>query len=218
MNTLANSGKSGYNGAMKAFALVLCLAGFAAAADIAPPAPAPAGLDEATRVKIIDYMLKTPLNEADPMLVSGFMKLDPDAQPKKLRDKVRGKQMEIDAVVKMHNGKKKGPFRDPVPTCNPKYYKGPEGLKTMQMIQGNDEITWEEEEYVEKKSNCPEEQLMCEFSLNIVVLPRPGKPPIKRFFMMVQDPLMAFVAEKRGGGGSVGNRYFEETKPTCKKF
>jgi hypothetical protein len=217
MIALAHNRNVPYTTGVRALVLIFCLCGFASAADPAPAAPAaPAGPDEATRIKIIDYMLKTPLNEADPMLVSGFMKLDPDAQPKKLRDKVRGKQMAIDAMVKLHDGKKKGPFRDPVPTCNPKYY-GPEGVKIFGMM-GEDEISWDEEDYVEKKSNCPEAQLMCEFSLNISVTIRPGKPPLKRFFMMPQDPLMAFVAEKRGGGGSAGNRYFEETKPTCKKF
>ena len=90
---------------MKSLALLLCLTFPAAAADSGP--------DEATRIKIAEYMLKTPLNEADPSLVSGFMKLDASALPKKLQDKARGKQLEIDAIVKIHNGKKKGPFRFP---------------------------------------------------------------------------------------------------------
>ena len=33
----------------------------------------------------------------------------------------------------------------------------------------------------------------------------------------VADPLMALVAEKRGGGGSSGNKYFQELKPSCQK-
>jgi len=194
---------------MKLLVLVLCLAGVAAAADSAGP-------DEATRIKIAEYMLKTPMNEADPVLVSGFMKLDTTILPKKLRDKARGKQMEIDAIVKIHNGKKKGPFRFPV-ACELKRYEGPEGLRIMGMIIGNEEIAGEEEEYIELKANCTEEQLMCEFSLNIVLMKRKDKPPLKRYFLMSQDPLMALVAEKRGGGGSAGNKYFQELKPSCQK-
>jgi len=144
------------------------------------------------------------------------MKLDPETLPKKIRDKTRAKQMEIDAVVKIHDGKKKGPFRFPSPTCTPKRY-GPEGVRIMAMIMGNEEIAWEEEEYLELKGNCTEDQLICEFSLNVVVIPRKGQPPLKRFYLMVQDPLMAWVAEKRGGGASVGNRYFQELKPSCQK-
>lgn len=207
--TLADKRNVRYTTGMRALILFLCLSGCAAAAE------PQGGPDEATRIKIAEYMLKTPLNEADPALVSGFMKLDTAILPKKLREKARGKQMAIEAMVKMHDGKKKGPFRDPVPTCNPKYY-GPEGVKIFTMM-GQEEVTWDEEEYVEKKSNCPEAQLMCEFSLNISVTIRPGKPPLKRFFLMPQDPLMAFVAEKRGGG-KTGGTYFEETKPTCKRF
>ena len=194
---------------MKAFALILLLAGLAAAAD-------PSGPDEETRVKIVQYMLKTPLNEADPTLVSGFMKIDPETLPKKLRDRARAKQMEIDAVVKIHNGKKKGPFRFPV-ACEPKYYEGEEGIRAMRLIIGNVEIAQEEEEYVELKGNCTEVQLMCEFSLNVVIMRRPGKPPLRRFFLMDKDPLMAWVAEKRGGGASAGNQYFQELKPSCQK-
>ena len=87
----------------------------------------------------------------------------------------------------------------------------------MGMIPGNAEIEWEEEEYVELKTNCTEDQLLCEFSLNVIVIPRPGKPPKKRFYLMEADPLMALVAEKRGGGGSNG-RYFQELKPKCQKL
>ncbi|MCR4296254.1 MAG: hypothetical protein NUW21_12020 [Elusimicrobia bacterium] len=192
---------------MKALALVLLLAGPVLAADDGP--------DEETRVKIAEYMLKTPLDEANPTLVSGFMKLDTATLPKKLREKSRARQMEIDAVVKIHKGKKKGPFRFPE-TCTPKVYKGAEGLRAMQMIHGNGEIEGDEKDYIERKTNCTEEQLMCEFSLNIVVIMRPGKPPLQRFFLMDMDPLMALVAEKRGGGASTG-KYFQEMKPSCQK-
>ncbi|MBI2385493.1 MAG: hypothetical protein HYV14_05695 [Elusimicrobia bacterium] len=193
---------------MKALILALLLAGPAFAAETGP--------DEETRVKIAQYMLKTPMNEADPTLVSGFMKLDPESLPKKMRDKVRAKQMEIDAVVKIHNGKKKGPFRFPA-ACQIKIYEGPEGMRVMKLIMGNEEITEEEEEYLELKGNCTEEQLMCEFSLNIVMMRPKGKPPRKHYFVMQGDPLMAWVAEKRGGGASAGNQYFQEMKPSCQK-
>lgn len=192
---------------MKALALILLLAG---------PVLADDGPDAATRVKIAEYMLKTPLDEADPTLVSGFMKLDTATLPKKLREKSRARQMEIDAVVKIHKGKKKGPFRFPE-ACMPKVYKGAEGLRAMQMIQGNGEIEGDEKDYIERKTGCTEEQLMCEFSLNIVVILRPGKPPLQRFFLMEADPIMALVAEKRGGGASAGNQYFQEMKPSCQK-
>lgn len=194
---------------MKALALCLFLAAPAYADETSGP-------DEATRVKIVQYMLKTPLNEANPTLVSGFMKLDAQSLPVKLRDKTRAKQLEIDAVVKIHKGKKKGPFRFPA-GCEIKRYEGPEGIRIMGMISGNVEIDGAEEDYIEKKTNCTEDNLLCEFSLNIVLMKRKDKPPLKRYFIMDRDPLMALVAEKRGGGASAGNLYFQELKPSCQK-
>lgn len=194
---------------MKVLALILCLAGFAAPLHAEEP-------DEATRVKMAEYMLKTPLDEANPTLVSGFMQMDTNTLPKKLREKARAKQMQIDAIVKIHKGKKKGPFRFPA-ACEIKRYEGPEGIRIMGLIIGNSEITEEEEEYLELKGNCTEEQLMCEFSLNIVLLKRKDKPPLKKYFLMEADPLMAWVAEKRGGGASAGNQYFQDLKPSCQQ-
>jgi hypothetical protein len=194
---------------MKGLALILCLAGAAAAADSSGP-------DEKTKIKLVEYMLKTAPADADPSIVSGFMKIDTETLPKKLREKARAKQMQIDGLVKIHEGKKKGPFRYPA-ACEIKRYEGPEGIRIMGMIIGNVEIQPEEEDYIEKKTNCSEDQLICEFSMNIVVMKRPGKPNLKRYFMLDGDPLMSIVAEKRAGGASAGNQYFQELKPSCQQ-
>lgn len=193
---------------MRTLALLLCLA--------APAFSDPPGMDAETRDKIVAYMLKTPLADADPTLVSGFMKIDAQTLAPKLRDRARAKQLEVEQVMKVHKGKKKGPFRFPA-ACEIKRYEGPDGIRIMGMIQGNQEIEGEEEEYIETKTNCTEDQLLCEFSLNIVLMKRKDKPPLKRYFLMETDPLMALVAEKRGGGASAGNRYFQELKPSCQK-
>lgn len=192
---------------MKSLALILCLVGFAAAAE-------PEGPDEATRIKMVEYMFKTPMNEADPLVVSAFMKLDTQTLPKKLRDKAHAKQLEVDVVVKMHKGNKKGPYRVPA-ACVIKTYEGPEGMRIMGMIMGNEEIEGDEEEYIERKTNCTESQLLCEFSLNIVLIKRKGKPSLKHYFLMSSDPLMALVASKRAGASAGGNKYFGETPPSC---
>lgn len=194
---------------MKTLALLLFLFGFAVPVHAEEP-------DEETRVKTAQYMLKTPLDEANQTVVQAFMKLDTKTLPPKLRDKARAKQLEIDAVVKIHKGKKKGPFRFPA-ACEIKRYEGPEGIRVMGYIIGNTEITEEEEQYLELKGNCTEEQLICEFSLNVVLIKRKDKPTLRRYFMMEMDPLMAWVAEKRGGGASAGNNYFQALKPSCQQ-
>lgn len=187
-------------------ALLLCLASVPVLAE-----------DEATELKLVEYILKTPTSEANPALVAPFMRLDTAKLPKKLRDKAKAKQLEIEGAVKIFKGKKKGPFRYPE-ACVIKRYEGSEGIRIMGLIIGNVEIETEEEEYIEKKANCTEDQLLCEFSLNIVLIKRKDKPPLKRYYLLDTDPLMAFVAEKRGGGASNGNRYFQELKPSCQQL
>lgn len=171
--------------------------------------------DEADRIKLVQYMLKTPTADADPNLVAPFMQLDVETLPKKYREKARAKQVEIQLLMKVSKGKKKGPFRYPE-ACQAKRY-GPEGVQIMNMIIGNVEIEVDEVDYVKLKTNCSEEQLICEFSLNVVVIPRKDKPPLVKYYLMESDPLMALVAEKRGGGASAGNNYFQELKPSCQQ-
>lgn len=191
---------------MRLLLLFLCL--------LAVPARA---ADEADRIKLVEYMLKTPTGDADPKLVAPFMQIDTSALPKKYQRKAQAKQIEIQMLMKIAKGKKKGPFRYPE-ACQAKRYYGELGLQTMAMIIGNVEVEPEEIDYIRLKTNCTEEQLICEFSLNVVVLPAKGKAPARiKYFLMETDPLMALVAEKRGGGGSAGNRYFQELKPSCQK-
>lgn len=195
--------------AMKTLALLLFFFGFAVPLHAEEP-------DEETRLKTAQYMLKTPLDLANPTVVAAFMKLDTTKLPVKLREKARAKQLEVDGVVKIHKGKKKGPFRFPA-ACEIKRYEGPEGIRIMGYIIGNTEITQDEEEYLELKGNCTEDQLICEFSLNVVLIKRKDKPPLRRYFLLEGDPLMAWVAEKRGGGASAGNNYFQALKPSCQQ-
>ncbi|UPT73964.1 MAG: hypothetical protein M0D55_19370 [Elusimicrobiota bacterium] len=172
--------------------------------------------DEATRLKLVQYMLKTPTADADPKLVAPFMEIDTETLPKNLREKAKSKQVEIQLLMKVAKGKKKGPFRFVEPGCAAKRY-GPEGIRIMGMIIGNQEVEAEEVDYIKLKTNCTEDELLCEFSLNIVITPRKDKPPLIKYFLMETDPLMALVAEKRGGGGSAGNNYFQELKPSCQQ-
>lgn len=194
-----------------ALALALGLSGSAGAA-----APIP---DEQTKIKIAEYMIKVRPDEADPKLVAGFMDIDVQTLPKRLREKAKAKQIQIDAIVRIHKGRRKGSTRIVPASCQPKRYYGDEGLRVMRLVGGGEEIAPEEEDYIERKTNCSEDQLICEFSLNVVVYPREGKPPMKRYFLMSADPLMALVAEQRAGfGPSKQPRYFQEALPTCKSF
>ena len=172
--------------------------------------------DEKTRLKLVEYILKTRTDSVDPSLVAPFMRIDTATLPKKMRNKALAKQIEIESFVKIRKGEKQGPFRYPSQACVPKRY-GPEGVAIMAMIPGNMEIETNEEDYLEKRSQCSENQLICEFTLNVVVIPRPGKPALKRYYLYGNDPLMAWVAEYRGRGAIMPTNYFQTLKPTCQQ-
>lgn len=185
---------------MKLLALVLCLIGSAAVKDKKPSGP-----DEKTRIKIAEYMLKTPTNEASPVVVEPFLALDADVLPKRLRVRTRAKQLEIRTLLKLHDTKKKGSGLSPVPGCSQaSFLKPTKDLPSYQMA-GFEEITEDEEKHVMRRTRCEEVDLGCQFSLMIFHDAGSKKP--RRLFLMANDPLMALVAAARGDGGGQNN-YF----------
>ena len=210
--TLADERKAGYNMGMKRFALIACLAGsFAAAAEEKKPS----GPDEKTRIKIAEYMLRTPMNEASPTLIEPFLALDPETLPKRLREKGRAKQLEIRMLLKLHDTKKKGSVLQPVEGCTiSTFLRSVKDIPLYQMM-GFGEITEDEEKEVMDRTLCREIDLGCHFSLMIFHDAGSKKP--RRLFLHGNDPMMSIVAlardkVKRAIGG---NCYFGVRGVSC---
>lgn len=164
-------------------------------------------MDEATTQRVVDYALRTPTAEMDPKLAGAFLDLDVATLPKKKQEKARAKQIELQTLLKISKGKKKGGIRWPTPDgCKVKYY-GPGDVGALQ-VAGFVEIQEEEERFLENKTKCTEVELSCEFSLSIVLIPQKKGPPGKRYFLHMNDPINALVAEFRSGKVAGQTKFF----------
>lgn len=191
--------------AVRMFALIACLSlsGAAAAENRKPSRP-----DEKTQIKIAEYMLKTPMNEASPALVEPFLALDSETLPKRLREKARAKQLEIKTLLKLHDTKKKGSVLQPVEGCTVSSFLKPTKDIPLYRMMGFEEIFEDEEKEVMERTLCREVDLGCHFSLMIFYDAGSKKP--RRLFLHGNDPMMTLVAVARNKGKATigGNGYF----------
>lgn len=178
-------------------ALLFAAAGLARAADDKP-------IDDETKLKVVEYMLKTPLADAKPAVIDPFLKIDPDTLPKKLRDKTRAKQIEVAALLKLHDTKKKGSIVTPAEGCSVSDYVKPSKDLPVLKMAGYEEIFEDDEKGLETNTMCTETDLGCRFTM-IIIHDKGSKAP-RRLFMMSTDPLMAKIAAARAKTG--GGNYF----------
>lgn len=189
--------------------LALCLLLSAAAA-------AETHADERT-IKFIESFVSIPVDQVPPDRVGDFMKVDLTTLPKKLRTKAEARKLELHALKDLAEGKKRGSLRLPEATCqinDDAKSDDPAALK----MAGFEEIDGAEEEHIERETSCTERDMMCEFSLQIVLVrdKKTNKVKGKRYFLHSNDPLMALVGAYRKGSGAGGNTpFFGGMKPTC---
>lgn len=173
---------------------------FAVPARAVPPGVASSS-DTAT-IDLVNYFLKVPTAEADPKFVPPFLAVDADSLPKKLRRKAFAKQVEIKALIKLHDEKKQGSFVSPLEGCSEKDFVLPLEQAGLYGGMGYEEIDEDELKYVMDRTKCDEIDLGCRFSLKIFF----KKKKDRRLMFYAQDPIMALVAESRGKGGNT--RFF----------
>lgn len=172
----------------------------AAAAGAAEPA-------DAKTVRMVKVFLRTPVEQVPPEAVEGFMALDPGALPKGLRLKTRARQLQLGEIRRLADGKKKGSWRTIVQNdCSWVEPLTPENLRMLRMA-GFNELREDEKEFLEKKTDCREMDLMCEFSLKILEGAERGRLR-RRYFLYWLDPLWAYVAEYNAGQTSNDTRFF----------
>src|SRR5437762_2883744 len=75
---------------------------------------APASTED---VKLVEAFLKTPTAELPPAAVDHFVAIEPEALPKKLRQRYKAKRLELYTLRQLAQGKKKGTLRTPEDGC-----------------------------------------------------------------------------------------------------
>ncbi|OGS40242.1 MAG: hypothetical protein A2506_04850 [Elusimicrobia bacterium RIFOXYD12_FULL_66_9] len=169
--------------------------------------PAFAVPDDATAKQIVDYALRTPTAEMDPTLANAFLDLDLEKLPKKKKEKAQAKKLELQTLLKISAGKKKGGIRWPTPDgCKPKIY-GPGDVGAL-AIAGFEEIKEDEESFLEERTKCSELELCCEFSLTIALIPQKKGPPLKLYFLHANDPINVLLAEYRNKNAGGQTKFF----------
>jgi hypothetical protein len=190
------------------FAAFLLLAGPARAADPKPDAAAaePAPADKDT-IDLVNYFLKVELADANPKLIDPFLAVKIETLPKKLRNKAAAKQVEVNALLRLHNVKKKGIFvQQPTEECSEKDFVKP--LSMAGFFNGYEEVSDDDLKCVMDQTKCTEIDLGCRFSMLIFFEKK--KDRIVKF--NAADPIMAIVA---GCRGKAGTTHFFGMSYTC---
>ncbi|MBI3551091.1 MAG: hypothetical protein HY077_01120 [Elusimicrobia bacterium] len=178
--------------------------------------PGPAGAAEAAKdtIQMVEYFLKTPIADLPAGSVEQFLAVDPESLPKKLRERYKGRRLELYTLKRVAQGKKKGTLRTPEPDCDaPKDAKS--GEIGVLKAAGYEELFETDLVCIERESKCTPHDLMCEFTLQIFV-EKKGKKKISRFFMYKSDVMMGIVAVCRDEV-RVGKQtnFFGVMKPLC---
>ncbi|MDD5657739.1 MAG: hypothetical protein PHF00_10855 [Elusimicrobia bacterium] len=188
-------------------ALCLLLALPARAAE-----PAAKALDDDT-LAMVRAFLKTPTSDLPAEHVPRFLEVDPQALPPKLRRPFRAKRLELYTLKQIADGKRRGSIRMPEADCLvPKDATSAEvGILGM---AGYVEITDDDELFLMRQTKCTEHDLMCEFSLR-VVLDKENKINRRRLFLHVKDPMMGLVGMRRAYGSVRQTNFFGAGFPSC---
>jgi hypothetical protein len=198
----------------RALLLVLCLA--LAASDGVLAALVAEVKASSSTLNLVHFFLKTPTSQLPPISVEDFLRVDPETLPQKLRMPYKSKRLELKTLLHISEGKKRGFVRIPERECSP-----PPGSKEVDikvLLAGGfwSEINENEEEYIMKKTNCTERDMMCEFTLQITLeKDSRTKKEKRRYFLYERDPLMVFVGEYRAGARGSNTPFFGRGGPIC---
>ncbi len=185
-----------YNNRMTLFlAAFLLLAGPARAAD---PKPASAAAADPETLELVNYFLKVDLAAANPKLIEPFLAVKTETLPFKLRRKAEAKQVEVAAIVRLHDTKKAGVLVQPAENCGAKDFIKPLNMASFFPFPSYEEVSEDELKYVMDQTKCTEIDLGCRFSLLIFFEKK--KDRVLKF--AASDPIMAKVAEFRGHSGT----------------
>lgn len=179
-------------------ALVLALSILAGPARAADAKPAEKAAADKTTVQLVEYFLKVEPSQANPTLVEPFLAVKTDTLPEKLRSRATAKQVEISALLRLHDTRKAGSIIQPMEGCSEKDFVKPLTMARFFPYPGYEPVEEDELKFVMDKTRCTEIDLGCRFSM--LIFYQKGKDRIVKF--AATDPIMALVAQARKKGGS----------------
>lgn len=180
--------------AMRGLAGLLCAGLLLQPAAAGAARAADAGTASAEQVQLTQVVLRTPTAELDPTLAGAFLKLDPETLPRKWRSKARGKQLELNALIRVAEGKKKGVIRViGSEECKPPR-PAPADIPMMMMLGFIEAEEWAVGA-AGVQTDCTELDMQCQFSLHIVEMGKKAKPP-RRYFFQEKDFMLFIVRMK----------------------
>ena len=172
------------------------------------------GALDAETEKEVPRFVKMDVGDMTPGYIEHMLKVDAKDVPEKLRKKFEAKKLELYTMKQLGEGKRKGTIRMPEKDCAALSESKSQDIKALLMV-GYTEVFDHEIVYLQKNTRCTERQMMCEFSLQIV-LEKKAKFTEKRYFLHAKDPLMALVSQYREKGGSRDTNFFGGgIFPTC---
>jgi len=190
--------------AVLALLLAAALAEPAHAARKKAEKPEPGVTASSTTIKMVEHFTTVETADLPVEAIPEFMAVDPKTLPSRLRTKYQAKKLELAALKKNADGKKKGFFRrmgnDKQALCVPE--EGDEQTVALLPQMGFEPITEDEEKFLMQKTNCSECELNEDFSLTMYIVPpkKKGDKGIRYLFLSQNDPLMGLIASYRAGG------------------
>ena len=178
---------------------------------------------DADTAAMVEAFLKLPTESLPAEHISRFLAVDPEALPKKLRRPFQAKRLELYSLKQLGQTKKKGLILTPEDHCEaPKEAKSQD--ISVLLMAGYQEITEDEKEWVGRRTHCNEQDMLCEFSLQILDEKlASGKRPRyrRRYFLFCSaacDPLMVLIGVYRAHVKTSNTNFFGTgAGPVCSR-
>jgi hypothetical protein len=167
--------------------------------------------------KFVEQFLKVPVEELEASEIEDFLTIDPKVLPKRLQRPYEARKLELFTLRHLAYSRKKGLVRTPDKDCSiPMEAKSGDPLSLKRA--GYMPIGEDEEQNLIDKTKCTERELMCETTLQVVIVKdeKTGKVKKRRYFLYPNDPLMPLIAAYREGKNIGGNtNFFSQPSMLC---
>lgn len=167
--------------------------------------------------KFVQQFLKIPVEQLEADEIEDFLTIDPKVLPKSLQGPYATRKLELFTLRHLSMTRSKGLVRTPDKDCSiPLDAKSdnPNSIKRA----GYMPIGEEEEQYLIDKTHCSERELMCETTLQVVIVKdaKTGKAKKRLYFIYPNDPLTPLIQGYRQGtkvGGQTN--FFSQPSMLC---